>query len=89
MKGLWSCYFRMAFLDGDTFCKAFAKLVPIQKNYIVVIQDLLNHVPFMLCRLANFNRCEFWIFHYEKIAHENLVDTLGRHEIWDQYFHGC
>ena len=22
--GLWSCYLRMAFLDGDNFCKAFA-----------------------------------------------------------------
>ena len=24
MKGLWSCYLRMAFQDGDNFCKAFA-----------------------------------------------------------------
>ena len=24
IKGLWSCYLRMAFWDGDNFCKAFA-----------------------------------------------------------------
>ena len=24
IKGLWSCYLRMAFRDGDNFCKAFA-----------------------------------------------------------------
>ena len=39
---LWSCYLRMAFLDGDNFCKAFAgalvnmsyhSWVSIQKNY--------------------------------------------------------
>ena len=38
--GLWSCYLRMAFLDGDNFCKAFAKIVPIQKNYIGSILHL-------------------------------------------------
>ena len=42
--GLWSCYLRMAFLDGDNFCKAFAgaqvnlsyhewRIIPIQKSH--------------------------------------------------------
>ena len=39
IQNLWICYLRMAIRDGDNFCKAFAKLVPIPKNYNAYLKD--------------------------------------------------
>ena len=45
MKGLWSCYLRMAFRDGDNFCKAFEGATSDMTNSLVLLQKLCKNCP--------------------------------------------
>ena len=62
----------MAFLDGDNFCKSFAKIVPIQKNYISALQShFVNLFPLRLQNCTwnvsvrlNMKMVEIWLHHW-------------------------